>query len=95
MRPGVIYTSTGKARFGLPRGKYTLYAGRGFEYSLAQTSVSVMPGDRSKKTLAIRREVPTQGYVACDTHVHTLTHSGHGDATVLERMITLVMKPWP
>jgi hypothetical protein len=27
--------------------------------------------------------------VACDTHVHTLTHSGHGDATVLERMITL------
>src|SRR5690606_16009075 len=37
----------------------------------------------------IRREVPTAGYVAADTHVHTLTHSGHGDATVNERMITL------
>jgi len=33
--------------------------------------------------------VPTAGYVACDTHVHSLTHSGHGDASVDERMITL------
>jgi hypothetical protein len=33
--------------------------------------------------------VETLGYVASDTHVHTLTHSGHGDATVNERMITL------
>ena len=33
--------------------------------------------------------MPTPGYVACDTHVHTLTHSGHGDATIDERMITL------
>ena len=39
--------------------------------------------------LAIRREVDTTGYVACDTHIHTLTHSGHGDATLNERMITL------
>ena len=37
----------------------------------------------------IRREVPTPGYVACDTHVHTLTHSGHGDATDVERVVTL------
>jgi len=27
--------------------------------------------------------------VACDTHVHTFTYSGHGDATVDERMLTL------
>jgi hypothetical protein len=27
--------------------------------------------------------------VSCDTHIHTLTHSGHGDATVEERMLTL------
>src|SRR4030095_7801539 len=36
-----------------------------------------------------KREVPTGGYVAFDTHVHTLTHSGHGDASIAERMITL------
>ena len=39
--------------------------------------------------LAIRREVDTTGFVAADTHIHTLTHSGHGDASVEERMVTL------
>ena len=39
--------------------------------------------------LAIRREVATPGLVACDTHVHTLTNSGHGDATIAERVVTL------
>jgi hypothetical protein len=33
--------------------------------------------------------VPTPGYASCDTHVHTLTHSGHGDATLDERVLTL------
>jgi hypothetical protein len=27
--------------------------------------------------------------VSCDTHCHTLTHSGHGDATLAERMVTI------
>jgi hypothetical protein len=40
-------------------------------------------------SLAIRREVDTTGYVACDTHIHTLTFSGHGDASVEERLVTL------
>ncbi|MEZ6055200.1 MAG: CehA/McbA family metallohydrolase [Planctomycetaceae bacterium] len=39
--------------------------------------------------MSIRRIVPTGGWIACDTHVHTLTHSGHGDATIEERMLTL------
>ena len=89
VRPGTIYTSTGKATFGLPAGKYTIYAGRGFEYGLASTTVTLKTGEKIAKTLSIRREVPTAGYVACDTHVHTLTHSGHGDSTLTERMITL------
>lgn len=89
VRTGTIFTSTGKARIGVPPGEYTIYAGRGFEYSLARCEVSVNAGDVLSRELTIRREVPTEGYVACDTHVHTLTHSGHGDATILERMITL------
>ncbi len=40
-------------------------------------------------SLSLRREVDTTGYVACDTHVHTLTYSGHGDASVPERLVTL------
>lgn len=89
VRPGTVYTSNGTATFGLPVGDYTIYAGRGFEYSLASLKLSVKAGDNVSRKLTIRREVPTQGYVACDTHVHTLTHSGHGDSTVQERMITL------
>ena len=89
VREGVLYTADGKGRCGLPAGKYTVYAGRGFEYSLAQSEVTLAPGETRTLRLTIRREVPTPGYVACDTHIHTVTFSGHGDATIDERMITL------
>ena len=79
VRSETIYTSRGEATFGLPAGRYTIFAGRGFEYSLAQTNVTVAAGETVQGTLSIRREVPTNGYVACDTHCHTLTHSGHGE----------------
>jgi hypothetical protein len=89
VRPGVIYTADGTARFGLPAGDYTVYAGRGFEYGTDSARLALKPGDSARKTLTIRREVPTDGWAACDTHVHTLTHSGHGDATDLERAVTI------
>ncbi|HKB04571.1 MAG TPA: CehA/McbA family metallohydrolase [Gemmataceae bacterium] len=89
VRSGVIYTADGLARFGLPAGEYTVYAGRGFEYGIDSVRVSLKPGDTARKALTIRREVPTPGYASCDTHVHTLTHSGHGDATVEERVVTI------
>src|SRR5262249_36372763 len=89
VRPGVIYTGNGRAKFGVPTGEYTIYAGRGFEYGIDSVRVAVKPGDVVRKTLSIRREVPTPGYVSCDTHIHTLTYSGHGDATLDERVLTL------
>jgi len=89
VRPGVIYTADGNAEFGLPAGRYQIFAGRGIEYSLAQTTVELVPGGKTTCQLSIERQVATENYAACDTHVHTLTHSGHGDATVAERMITL------
>jgi hypothetical protein len=89
VRPGVIYAARGHAKIGLPLGRYMVYAGRGFEFSLAKTEIVVARGPALPVKLQIRREVPTEGYVACDTHVHTVTYSGHGDATIAERMITL------
>jgi hypothetical protein len=89
VRPGVIYTGDGRATFGLPPGDYTVYAGRGFEYGIDSTHLALKPGDRVTRRLTIRREVPLTGYVSCDTHIHTLTYSGHGDATLDERMLTL------
>jgi hypothetical protein len=89
VRPGVIYTGNGKARFGMPAGEYTIYAGRGFAYSFDFVRIAVKPGDDVRKTLTIRREVATPGYVSSDTHVHTLTYSGHGDCTIDERVLTI------
>lgn len=89
VRPGIIYTSDGSARFGLPAGNYTIYAGHGFEYSVDRIQIAVTTGQSVRQTLTLAREVSTEGWVACDPHVHTLTHSGHGDATAQERMITL------
>jgi hypothetical protein len=89
VRPGIIFTSTGEAAFGLPAGSYKVIVGRGFEYSIDQVSFTIKFGETLRRKLSIRREVPTQGYIACDTHVHTRTYSGHGDSTVQERMITI------
>ncbi|HEY7311632.1 MAG TPA: CehA/McbA family metallohydrolase [Gemmataceae bacterium] len=89
VRAGVVYSGDGKPRIELPAGDYTIHAGRGFEYGIDTVRVSVRPGELVRKTLSIRREVPTPGYVSCDTHVHTLTYSGHGDASVAERVLTL------
>jgi len=89
VRPGVIYTSTGDAKIALPAGHYTIYAGRGFEYSLDSTTVNLKPGQTIEKTFKISRTVQTPGYISCDTHIHTFTYSRHGDATLEERMLTL------
>ncbi|MEQ9408550.1 MAG: CehA/McbA family metallohydrolase [Fuerstiella sp.] len=88
VRPGVIYCR-GTAEFGLPPGTYRIVAGRGPEFSIDQQQISLAAGTGQSLELTIRREVPSDGLVACDTHVHTLTHSGHGDATVRERLLTL------
>jgi len=88
-RPGVVYTGDGSARVGVRAGDYTIYASRGFEYSVATQSVRLVAGETKSVRLSLVREVPTPGMVSCDTHVHTFTHSRHGDATVEERMLTL------
>jgi hypothetical protein len=89
VRTGVIYTATGRATIPLPAGKYRVYATRGFEYSLGSAAVAVRANETQKISLTLAREVDTAGYVACDTHIHTLTHSGHGDCRLAERLITL------
>ncbi len=89
VRPGTVYTATGHAEIALPVGEYVVYAGRGFEYSVAHANLTVKAGEPSSITFTIFREVPTEGYVACDTHIHTFTHSRHGDCSMEERMVTL------
>ena len=89
VRPGVVYTLTGTVRLELPAGRYVVYAGRGFEYSIARTDVNLTPGSHVSRRLSIRREVDTRGWAAMDTHVHTGTFARHGDAGIDERMLTI------
>ena len=88
VRTGVIY---GLGEFEIPvsAGRYQVVAGRGFEYSIDRKQINIRPGQTIELELRPERVVNTDGYVSCDTHVHTLTHSGHGDSTVQERMLTI------
>lgn len=89
VRPGAIYSGDGTATFRLPVGRYTIYASRGFEYGADSVHLAVKAGTDLVHQMEIGREVPTDGWIAMDPHVHTLTHSGHGDATAAERVVTL------
>jgi hypothetical protein len=89
LRIGVVYAQNGKAMLSLPPGDYILHAGRGFEWSVERAAISLHAGDTKRVALQLRREVPTAGWIAADSHIHTLTHSGHGDAKIEERMLTI------
>ena len=89
VRPGVAYTGDGHARLGLRAGRHTVFASRGFEYGCAQQQVEMSAGKESTVEFRLAREVQTPGLVSCDTHIHTFTHSRHGDATMEERVLTL------
>jgi hypothetical protein len=85
VRPGIVYTADGPAHLEVPAGKYRVTATRGPEWSLASAPVDLAEGVANQVELELRHEVE----VAADTHIHTLQFSGHGDASALERVVTL------
>jgi len=89
VRPGVVYTGGDDVYVGVMPGTYRVQATRGSEYGTDVASVTIGAGETSHAVLRIAREVPTDGWVAVDTHVHTVTLSGHGDASLEERALTL------
>ena len=89
VRIGVVYTRNGRATLSLPPGDYILHAGHGFEWGVGRAAISLRAGDARQVALQLQREVPTAGWIAADSHIHTLTHSGHGDAKIEERMLTI------
>lgn len=89
VRTGLIYTTGTPTNFEMPEGRYEFSATRGMEWGLDRKTVSLTAGEAASVNLRIRRQVDTRGFVAADTHIHTLYFSNHGDATVDERMVTL------
>lgn len=88
---GLLYILDRPYSIRLPPGRYTLYASRGMEWSLARRQLDLTKPKEKPVTLSFKlhREVDTKGYIAADTHIHTRTFSDHGDITVQERMISI------
>ncbi len=89
LRTGIIYARDGIADFGIAPGECTLYASRGFEYGVAEITLTLGRLEERVVDLSIRREVDTTGFLAADTHIHTKTYSGHGDITMEERVVAI------
>jgi hypothetical protein len=89
VRDGLVYTADGRVDVELPAGRYQVHATRGAEWSLASAPLVLGEGDAPTVPLVLRREVDSAGWIAVDTHLHTVTFSGHGDATLTERVVTL------
>jgi hypothetical protein len=88
-RRGIFYTGGMPVEFDLPQGEWTVTATRGMEWNRAHFPLRTFVGQNARVTLPLARSVDTAGYIAADTHVHTYTFSGHGDASVDERIVTL------
>ncbi|MGV3771282.1 MAG: CehA/McbA family metallohydrolase [Verrucomicrobiales bacterium] len=89
VRPGVVYSVQSITKLELLEGAYTIYASRGPEYTVATNSISVASGSTNSITMEIARVAEVSGFVSVDTHVHTLSFSKHGDATLDERLLTI------
>ena len=87
VRKGVVYAPVAGAGMEVPAGTLVVWASRGPEWSRARERIEL--ADETSLELGLRHEVDTGGWIACDTHLHTLTFSGHGDSSIEERMVTL------
>jgi hypothetical protein len=87
-RDNTIYTASGTGSFALAPGDYEFWFGRGMEYSVDIHQVTIGAGQNHYIKANLQRELDTKGLVCGDMHLHTLTNSGHGDASLEERVIS-------
>lgn len=90
VRDGVAYTDAeGRARLEIGADAFRVFATHGPEWSVAEASLRKDGHRQDTLALQLRREVDTRGWLSADTHIHTLTFSGHGDASLEERVLSL------
>lgn len=88
-RKGIIYSGGSPMDFDLPEGDWIISATRGTEWTRPRFNMRMFVGQSVRVSLPITRDVDTTGFIAADTHLHTYTFSGHGDASLDERINTL------
>lgn len=90
VREDVCYALDGVGELVLPAGQCEVLASRGIEWTLDRQTIEIPAGGRVEVTLEISPAVDTTGLVGGDFHLHTLTHSGHGDSNMPERIVSLL-----
>ena len=90
VRRNVIYTRSGAGAVTLPVGRYSVIASHGLEWGLAGTELEIKADEPVRWQAQLEREIDTSGWISGDFHLHTLTYSGHGDANLEERIISLI-----
>ncbi|MGZ5545536.1 MAG: hypothetical protein ACXWIU_12750, partial [Limisphaerales bacterium] len=88
-RKGVFYSLGNPVEFDLPEGDWVISVTRGMEWGKTEIKLRAFIGKIAKITIPIAHQIDTSGFVAADTHSHTYTFSGHGDASVDDRVVTL------
>ncbi len=89
VRRNVVYDIDGTGAITIPPGEWFVIASRGMEYDIATTHIGPSEGSHVKWSATLRRAIDTTGWAGGDFHLHTLTHSGHGDSNMPERMISI------
>jgi len=90
VRYHAIYTLDGEGTITVPVGTWNVYASHGIEWSIDHTLITVEDGGEYVWNAELVHELDTTDWVSGDFHLHTLTHSGHGDSNMNERIISLV-----
>ena len=90
VRYHAIYTLDGEGIVTVPTGTWNVYASHGIEWSLDHTTITVEDGANYSWDAELVHEIDTTDWVSGDFHLHTLTHSGHGDSNMNERIISLI-----
>ncbi|HIA38061.1 MAG TPA: hypothetical protein EYN86_00855 [Planctomycetes bacterium] len=89
-RDGVVYTNLkGIAQIEIEAADYIITASHGPEFSIDQQQLKATSIGTYNLAFDLEHQVDTTGWLSADTHLHTLTHSGHGDASTDERILTL------
>jgi hypothetical protein len=90
VRYHAIYTLKGEGTITVPVGTWNVYASHGIEWSLDHKTITIEDGGEYSWNAELVHEVDTTDWVSGDFHLHTLTHSGHGDSNMNERIISLI-----
>ena len=88
-RNAVVYTLPCDETIPVAPGAYRVVISHGPEWTIASEEITLRAGETRLVEAALERVVDTRGWISGDMHLHTLTNSGHGDANLEERVITL------